>query len=156
MIDLTRFWQENPQYNGVYKEQGVYGITYTPLAASAVQQQGDFTVGNDHDFIITAAYGSQTTSVTNAAFILTPLLMTFVFSAYSRLVSNVKLEWNNLLGTPATYSPAQFWTYPIIVPAAAQFSTIVDNPLAVASNVWIGFQGIKAFPGLKAGRQRAS
>lgn len=146
MIDLTQFWIDTrDKYQGCYKEYGTYAFTWQPLAASAVQQGADINIGTDADFVVTNAFGSQTTSVTNAAYITTPLILGLIYSGRgNRTVTNVKTEWTTITGTAA--NPRIYWPYPIVIPMATQFSAQLDNPLAVAANVWLTFGGIKIFP----------
>jgi len=144
MIDLTQFWKDHPEYDGLYKEYAVYPLVWNPLAANAVQQQSDTTVGMDADFVATNLYGTQTTAVTNAAFIATPLIMGLIYTgAGTRNVTNVKVEWTSVVGTAG--NPRVYWPYPILIPKATQFSAQMDNPQAVASNVWLSIHGVKIF-----------
>src|SRR4051812_4573452 len=78
MADLTQFWRDNPRYDGRYKEPAVFVAKYgtggqsAALAANAVQQQCDVTIGKDADFIVTSCSGCQTTAATDVAYITTP------------------------------------------------------------------------------------
>jgi len=152
MADLAQFWRDNPRYNGRYKEPAEFGIKYGTggqsgvLAASAVAQQADIAIGKDADFIVTSATACQTTANTDAAYITTPLIAAVFYSSAQRNITSIKLEWSNVFAILNSFTPNQYWSYPLVLPMANQLSVFLDNPLAVAANVYIAFQGIKVFP----------
>lgn len=145
MSNMRQFWKDNPQYDGLYKEPSMYVISFE-IGASQRNVSSDFTTASDSDFIVTSAFGTQTTAVTNAAYIQTPLIASLVQQSKTRNFANVPAVWDTFIATLLTYTPASFWNYPMVLPPTSQLIMTFTNPIATAANVWVGFNGIKVFP----------
>lgn len=142
MIDLTQFWDDHPEYRNKPKEYAVYSSTYLPIGASLTGVQNDVITGVDSDFVCTNIYGIATNAA-GTAYITTPYVLNLIYTAYSRNITNVKVEWSAVAGTLA--NARIFWPYPIVIPKATTFSTLLDNPQAATANVYIALHGFKVF-----------
>lgn len=144
MDALAMFWADHPELAArKNKVPATYTIAYQPLAASAVGASAMFQAAAD--FVVTTILGTQTTTVTNAAYIATPLIIQIVLGSRNMNFNATKTEWSTagLANNPAINAGFADLPYPLYVPFGMQITTLVDNPLAVAANVWITFVGIQ-------------
>lgn len=143
-IDLTQFWLDRPAYaQNPNKEYAIYGIQYA-LVANALQQDGNFVTGMDADFVMTAMFGTITTAVTNAAYLVFPLIINIVYTGKNRNITAIPLEWTTITGTQA--NPRIYLPYPIVIPKATQVDVFITNTQAATPlSVSLAFHGIKIF-----------
>ena len=82
-------------------------------------------------------------AASQAAYIITPLVLNMVYTGKNRNITSIKVEWTTVIGTAA--NPRIYWPYPIVIPKATQFDVFIDNPQALGSTVNLSFHGIKVF-----------
>jgi len=120
-----------------------FGLDYLPLAASGTATQA-FTVDSDSDFMLcalTAISSANGAPQTQVAFI--HATATLADTGSGRLFQSTALHLMAYFGTAQL--PA-FLPYPKMIPRASTVRCTLQNLVATAIDVRLGFHGFKIFP----------
>lgn len=161
IVDLTQFWRDHPHYVGAKKEFGVYGVAID-LPFASVNQEGQFQVALDHDFIMTEVNTALLRVDINVLLGGFPQLVQVLLPGHGgrQLYTNnppnaqTKVDYAAVMRTQPGSAAKQnsvvwTWPYPVLVPAGERITVIADattnTTVGVPTRLFVGFQGIKAF-----------
>lgn len=143
---LLQYWDEHPEYDGARKENADVAISFVPLQANASGQRAFITAPKNVDLVLT---GAITTCLAldsrSYVFLPPPMSVTYVNDAEGRIVNDVPLDVYVMAGLTNSGLAPVVWPWPMLIRAGTQFSVLVNNPQAMAFNVFFNFPAVKIF-----------